>query len=481
MPPPPCQPPTSGATAQQRCNSPAGLYVYAQAHSIPPGYVAACAAAAAACDVPYSLDSPAGLRQVGSGLGTMPSNTQLPCSPAQLLVQSALVDAASSGSPRGMTNSNRPGTPRGGTVSRVPAFPAQASARLALGQAQAQQSSKVQAVAATHALELASQLAPVAPLRADGALFLQEMLVLLHNICGSGHPLLTNLKELLQCALAATSCSDATTTNVHGMGSQPGDASKVPERKPLTGDGSTTVSSRVVGHAALTPVPVDAAAFLGLLVEAAEPLLNAAAESGRRGRRGAGRGPAAINCGGDAGTAPGSNRLLRALAGHESMAGGEAGMPLRDGYTASPAAPSVDSPRGANSMLPTPQPATEIAACRAALHRMLLAAHAFIHSSSCTSLASALEAIGRLYDSMHDDPVVVKRRKCAEMADTRRAILQDPTIVKVRRIHCLSLAITAAHRLDGDTFVQAMYCASCAVHDCCVIQLSPHGIACTAA
>jgi hypothetical protein len=83
-------------------------------------------------------------------------------------------------------------------------------------------------------------------------------------------------------------------------------------------------------------------------------------------------------------------------------------------------------------LLLVPQTVPELLSTRAALIRLLLSAHAFVHGPVFASMASRLNAIEDLYDSMHDDPVVVKRRKCRDMAAMRDVIKRDTTFAQVR-------------------------------------------------
>jgi hypothetical protein len=82
-------------------------------------------------------------------------------------------------------------------------------------------------------------------------------------------------------------------------------------------------------------------------------------------------------------------------------------------------------------LLLVPQTVPELLSTRAALIRLLLSAHAFVHGPVFAGMASRLNAIEELYDSMHDDPVVVKRRKCRDMAAMRDVIKRDATFAQV--------------------------------------------------
>jgi hypothetical protein len=82
-------------------------------------------------------------------------------------------------------------------------------------------------------------------------------------------------------------------------------------------------------------------------------------------------------------------------------------------------------------MLLVPQTVPELLSTRAALIRLLLSAHAFVHGPVHVRMASRLSGIEDLYDSMHEDPVVVKRRKCRDMAAMRDVIKRDTAFSQV--------------------------------------------------
>jgi hypothetical protein len=85
-------------------------------------------------------------------------------------------------------------------------------------------------------------------------------------------------------------------------------------------------------------------------------------------------------------------------------------------------------------MLLVPQTVPELLSTRAALIRLLLSAHAFVHGPVYGRMSSRLAGIEDLYDSMHDDPVVVKRRKCRDMAAMRDVIKRDTAFSQVWRL-----------------------------------------------
>lgn len=82
-------------------------------------------------------------------------------------------------------------------------------------------------------------------------------------------------------------------------------------------------------------------------------------------------------------------------------------------------------------MLLAPQTVPELLSTRAALIRLLLSAHAFVHGPVYARMASRLSGIEELYDSMHEDPVVVKRRKCRDMGAMRDVIKRDAAFSQV--------------------------------------------------
>jgi hypothetical protein len=93
----------------------------------------------------------------------------------------------------------------------------------------------------------------------------------------------------------------------------------------------------------------------------------------------------------------------------------------RDGHMPQPGTP----------MLLVPQTLPELLSARAALVRLMVSAHGFVQSQQYRGVAARLEGVEAVYDSMHDDPVVVKRRKCREMAAMRESIRQDAAFVQV--------------------------------------------------
>jgi hypothetical protein len=88
-------------------------------------------------------------------------------------------------------------------------------------------------------------------------------------------------------------------------------------------------------------------------------------------------------------------------------------------------------PQHGTPMLLVPQTLPELLSVRAALVRLMVSAHGFVQSQQYRGVAARLEGVEAVYDSMHDDPVVVKRRKCREMAAMRESIRKDASFVQV--------------------------------------------------
>ena len=202
--------------------------------------------------------------------------------------------------------------------------------------------------------------------------------------------------------------------------------------------------------------PVDAASFLGMLREAAGHLaIPGAAEvfnpGSSAGIGAAGKGQGALGLrvgsgGGDGGEAggDGGRRLAQLRLDRVSMGGRLS----NDGSVSSsscysPARGSVAgagrdlyaSPRGmpqspgcGPGLLLTPQ---EVSTARAALVLLLRSAYSMVHSDGFTFMCCQLAPLCEMYDSMHDMPVVMKRRKCKELGAMRDKVLQDAAFVQV--------------------------------------------------
>jgi len=403
-------------------------------------------------------------------------------------------------------------------------------------------------------------------LKADGALFVEELLQLLRQPgATAGNAFLSNLTELLECALGSAAAAATGSTTQGSPNSLLGCSTGHSSRRSSNDDAKAAAaaaaaaaaviaangSSKVpllqaaavaegVARAALassssnTPrtargsreskgtagekqpgrqVPVDAAAFLGMLQEAAAPLLAAAAaataaaaashraagfsnmsSSGRRAAAqqrasevadssstGGGRGQlqggdsrdgrgsrgglrssmVSVGSNSSSSNTPGANSEAGALTEgnfthsnggcsdltslplslllRHSLAGGSkggAGAPLlfplhpRTTTHSSCGGTAPGTPHG-TPMLLVPQTVPELLSTRAALIRLLLSAHAFIHGPVYARMASRLAGIEELYDSMHEDPVVVKRRKCRDMAAMRDVIKRDTSFTQV--------------------------------------------------
>lgn len=163
---------------------------------------------------------------------------------------------------------------------------------------------------------------------------------------------------------------------------------------------------------------VDAATFVGLLQEAAATALAAAADAAApAAARGGGPGWGGASGGAGSGNAVDGRQLapVRTRAATDG-GGGDGG----GGGTQPPGTPIVQM---------HPQ---ELAAARAALLRLMCAAHAMVSSPDFARLCASVGPVCDLYDAMHDSPVVVKRRKSREMAALRDRVMQDPAFVKVR-------------------------------------------------
>lgn len=402
-------------------------------------------------------------------------------------------------------------------------------------------------------------------LKADGALFVEELLQLLKQPgATTGNQFLINLTDLLDCTLSCTDTGLSAASKPSGKGfggsnSEPtsgsssrrsssdeqraaaaaaaaavlaangsakipllpteglssrvgassGSSSSTPRRSNSDREAGRAAAGKatqqgVSSCAAARQVPVDAAAFLGMLQEAAAPLCAAAAAAASMHRSSAGGMPGNSNrraggqqrssagaddgsrgmsqCGGGGGDSRGVSRggirtsmvnggpgssnaqaggseagglaegLLSGSGGsgdlsslplnlllRHSLAGGSKGgaptpllFPLHPRTTthSSCGGSAPGTPLG-TPMLLVPQTVPELLSTRAALIRLLLSAHAFVHGPVHARMASRLSGIEDLYDSMHEDPVVVKRRKCRDMAAMRDVIKRDTAFSQV--------------------------------------------------
>ncbi|KAI8464196.1 MAG: hypothetical protein J3K34DRAFT_492591 [Monoraphidium minutum] len=195
---------------------------------------------------------------------------------------------------------------------------------------------------------------------------------------------------------------------------------------------------------------VDAPTFVGLLQEAASAALAAAAPGGDgagaagggAGARGAPRQGAAASDGGA--LLPPDGRHLVPV--RTARAGSEGGGAPGHGPQPPPGSPLA------------PMRPQELAAARAALARLMCAAHAMVGSAQFARLCAAVAPVCELYDGMHDCPVVVKRRRCREMAAVRERVMQDPLFMQALQpavslrahIYALSRRVLLGHgRYDG--------------------------------
>lgn len=328
----------------------------------------------------------------------------------------------------------------------------------------------------------AAAAAPAEPIwKADGSMFVQELLQLLRGGAAAGNSYLCNLRDLLECAVAA---ADVGSSNA------------------VTEADSDKKAAPAADTAKAPAAPVDAAAFLGMLQEAAAPLMAAAAvaaataactsslfqqQPGRRGSQqrlseaseagsGMGSSGAAVSAGGARSSAgnmsePGKGlKPIRTSGDRSSSAGGAehssdlntppglllrqqlAGRASGSSYS-QPGSPSAAQlqllyplhprttanggrdaggvPQPGTPMLLVPQTLPELLSARAALVWLMVSAHGFVQSQQYRAAAARLEGVEAVYDSMHDDPVVVKRRKCREMAAMRESIRKDASFVQV--------------------------------------------------
>ncbi|KAF6257213.1 hypothetical protein COO60DRAFT_1701967 [Scenedesmus sp. NREL 46B-D3] len=435
----------------------------------PPGYAAASAAAAAngICGSPVPPGSPAGGR-LGSG-GHLQGMSSCPAS--------TLESMASGGSQCMGTRSPCPaGPPPLASHSSFGAAPlmerpgsnnmAQQAAAggmtMQTGHGMQQQTgAQTTQAAAAHG---------VRAWKADGSTFLQELLQLLRGGAAAGNSFLGNLQDLLECAVAAAVTAGANSNS----------------DKKAAAAAEAAAKAAPVDAAAFLGLLQEAAAPL---LAAAAVAAAAAARAGSLGRRGpqqrmpeasdagasmGGGGSAAAGAGGarpsagnvsepgkglkpirtagdrasSAGMEPGSDLdtppallLRQQLAGRApgptcSQPGSPAAAalqllyPLHPRTTINGGRDAGGTPQPGTPMLLAPQTLPELLSARAALVRLMVSAHGFVLSQRYRGVASRLEGVAAVYDSMHDDPVVAKRRKCREMAAMRAAIRQDAAFVQ---------------------------------------------------
>lgn len=107
------------------------------------------------------------------------------------------------------------------------------------------------------------------------------------------------------------------------------------------------------------------------------------------------------------------------------------GIPGMDNGSAKPGQPGSPFPASPSAAALAAQTPQELGAAKAALLRLMVSAHNMVQSEAFRNMCARLAPISDLYDHMHDNPVVLKRRKCQEMAVLRERIMQDPEFVKV--------------------------------------------------
>jgi len=366
-------------------------------------------------------------------------------------------------------------------------------------------------------------------LRADGALFILELLQLLKSGAAAGNLFLSNLRDLLECALDAHAAEDAAALLSAGSGGNLAGSDVSGSQLKVDGDSQAREagSMQVIGSApaaASKHTAIDAAAFVGILQEAAAPLLFGRARA-PQGHESSTTGSLALEQkllparGSEAAEAFSSStgslvnksadaaKGLRALrtdrssttSGSSSADGGSnAGLEAAAGVAAAPGdggsfssgtlqphllrqqlskgsinssnsssngsnspmlcpvharaaaqgckdSGSVSScggsgpgtPRGAVPQLLGPQTVPELLYTRAALITLMISAHTFVQGPAYSHMANKLEGIAELYDSMHDDPVVTKRRKCREMELMRDEISKGAQFSQARTLYCV--------------------------------------------
>lgn len=323
-------------------------------------------------------------------------------------------------------------------------------------------------------------------LQADGALFVKELLQLMQADAAADNIFLSNLRDLLECALA-TSEQPVYDTSSTVAASEGGDSLSIAEVSDSKAECKAASTDSNIQRSVF---PVDAAAFLGLLQEAAAPLQAAAAaawgSSGHRCSRGGSHRTSdssdshdsICSAGGSGKPAqafePGKGlRPLRtAAAGMDApdmvntppavllrhLSKGSSGGPsmfyplhprttttgVRDvgGSSCGGAAPGT--PHG-TPMLLVPQTLPELLSARAALIRLMHSAQEFVRSPLYSKMAASLNGVAAVYDSMHDDPVVVKRRKCNEMAAMRTVVNKNQDFAQVSTQITLTSLVSLQH------------------------------------
>eukprot|EP00775_Hariotina_reticulata_P008412 gene8412-8596_t len=249
-------------------------------------------------------------------------------------------------------------------------------------------------------------------LRADGALFIRELLQLLKSGAAAGNPFLSNLRDLLECALDAHAAEEAAALLCAGNeGSCAGSAVNGGKlRVEIASQGDDANSEQAVGSALAASTKhtaVDAAAFVGILQEAAAPLLAARARAAQGLEKST------------------SSQMLDQQVPAQSSETAQASStgPLmnkttlhgcKDTGSGSCGGSGPGTPRGVPLLL-GPQTVPELLYARAALITLMISAHSFVQGPAYSHMADKLEGIAELYDSMHEDPVVMKRRKCRQM------------------------------------------------------------------
>eukprot|EP00879_Flechtneria_rotunda_P015287 GHRR01015980.1.p1 GENE.GHRR01015980.1~~GHRR01015980.1.p1 ORF type:complete len:458 (+),score=176.73 GHRR01015980.1:30-1376(+) len=423
-----------------------------------PGYAAAAAKAAAAASpgishdalpVPPPLASPVVHVRPGAG-----AHTLLP-SAAQLLQGSAawlpgLLQSQGS-APAGVTGGTMLGTQRsGGLTERLDRLLGRRSyggdreqQGIALGSpatAEAGDGDVATARDGTDSCKPAASASGAGRIvyKADGVLFLQELLHLLKSGAATGNAFLLSISDLLDCALVARDV--------------PGGAIAAAAPAEQTAAEAAVLKSSM---------PMDAATFLGILQEAAALILADGASAGPDvGRR---LKPIRTDC---RSSHTGTALDAAAEADTPEIIGQTSAVQLRQGLLSRGTSGSVSSPQpgsttalagpllangsyaGSGSTSCTPRSVgspmaapcmQDVGPARAVLIRLMASAQAFVQSAAYSTLVVKLDGTASVYDSMHDDPAVVKRRKCRDMAVMRDAVLKDEAFAQVgyNAKHCV--------------------------------------------
>ncbi|GFR48619.1 hypothetical protein Agub_g10533, partial [Astrephomene gubernaculifera] len=78
----------------------------------------------------------------------------------------------------------------------------------------------------------------------------------------------------------------------------------------------------------------------------------------------------------------------------------------------------------------------EFVSARNVLVQVMMSAYNFLNSESMHDFYDKLHPISKLYDEMHELPVVQKRKRCLEMSYLRLQLMQDPAFVQILQAVC---------------------------------------------